>query len=188
MREALSENVITVAFARNLVATTQDASLSVGLSLDYMRVSADQTGASDQMVTGALGVLLRPFPSIGVGYAARNVLTGDIHLLEGGPGTGVNRQQAWGLSVKWNNRVTVSIQRGQTAAREWRNHAGVEVVAHPNLSLRGGVDGRFLTSGFGLWWRAVRVDVSVVSHDQLGATYLFTIGYLPKKRNPYAQR
>jgi hypothetical protein len=185
---AMGESLISVAFARHLIATTQDASLSVGLSLDFLRVAADQTGLSDNLVTGGLGVLLRPFPSIGMGYSIRNLYPGDIHLLDGGPGTQVRRQQAWGLSIKWLNRVTVSAQTGQDAGGQWRNHAGVEVTAHPNLILRGGMDGRFAVGGFGVWWRGVRADVSVSSHDRLGATYVFTIAYLPKVKNPYAQQ
>jgi hypothetical protein len=188
LQGAMAENLITVAFARNLVATSQDASLSVGLSVDYLRASADRFGSSDDLLTGGFGVLLRPFPSIGMGYAMRNARRGDIHLLEGGPGTEVNRQQAWGLAVHWHNRVAVNVERGQAATGEWRNHAGVEVIAHPNLHLRGGVDGRFVTGGFGVLWQGIRADVAVSSHDRLGATYVFTIGYLPKAKHPYAQR
>jgi hypothetical protein len=188
LRDAMSENLITVAFARHLIATTQDASLSVGLSLDFLRASADQTGLSDNLVTGGLGVLLRPFPSIGIGYTIRNLHQGNIHLLEGGPGTEVRRQQAWGLALTWNNRVSVNVQRSPTAVGQWRNHAGVEVTAHRNLYLRGGMNGRFATGGFGVWWRGIRADVAVSSHDRLGATYVFTIGYLPRVKNPYAQQ
>jgi len=188
LQGAVAENLITVAFARNLVATSQDASLSIGLSVDYMRASADRLGSSDDLLTGGFGVLLRPFPSIGLAYAMRNVRRGDIHLLEGGPGTDVKRQQAWGLAVKWHNRVAVNVERSQAATGEWRNHAGVEVIAHPNLHVRGGMDGRFVTGGFGVLLRGIRADVAVSSHDRLGASYVFTIGYLPKAKHPYAQQ
>lgn len=188
LRDALSENLITVAFARHLIATTQDASLSVGLSLDFLRAAAEQTGLADNLVTGGLGVLLRPFPSIGIGYTIRNLHQGNIHLLQGGPGTEVRRQQAWGLALKWHNRVSVNVQRSQAATGEWRDHAGVEIIAHRNLYLRGGMNGRFAAGGFGVWWRGIRADVAVSSHDRLGATYVFTIGYLPRVKNPYAQQ
>jgi hypothetical protein len=187
LHQAMSENLISVAFARNLVATTQDASLSIGASVDYLRAEDVESGRSDDLLTGGLGVLLRPFPSIGVAYAIRNLHSGTIHLLEGGPGTEVNRQQSWGLAVKWHNRVAVNGQRSQSATGKWQNHAGVEIVAHPNLHLRGGVDGRYLTGGFGVVWRGIRADVAVSSHDQLGSTYVFTLAYLPKVKNPYAQ-
>jgi hypothetical protein len=185
---ALSENLITLGFARHLIATTQDASLSVGLRLDFMRAAADQTARSDHLVTGGFGVLLRPFPSIGMGYAIQNVRRGDIQLLGGGPGTRVRRQQAWGLALEWNGRVTVNVQRSQTATGEWKNHTGVEIDAHPNLQLRGGLDGRYLAGGFGVLWKGLRADVAVTSHDWLGATYVFSIAYLPKVKSPYARR
>jgi hypothetical protein len=188
LRGAMSENLISVSFARNLIATTQDASLSVGLSLDYLRAAADQTRLSDALVTGGFGVLLRPFPTIGIGYAVRNLHRGTLHLLSGGPGTEVRPQQAWGLAVKWQRRVTIAVERRQSATGEWRNHAGVEIATHENLSLRGGVNGRYATGGFGVFWRGVRVDVALASHHDLGTTYLFTIGYLPKAKPPYATR
>jgi hypothetical protein len=184
---ALSENLITVAFARHLISTTQDASLSIGGSVDYYRAAAGAEGGAAGLVTGGLGVLLRPFPVIGIGYAVRNLRQGDLVLVEGGMGTPVRRQQSWGLSYKWNGRVTLSLERRQAATGDWRNHGGMEVVAHPNLYLRGGVCDGVASGGFGVLWRSVRVDVTMASHETLGATYLFSIGWLPKVKNPYAQ-
>lgn len=184
---ALSENVISVALARHLIATTQDASLSVGVSVDFYRAAAEATGQADQVTTGGFGVLLRPFPMIGIGYSVNHLFEGDIRLLDGGPGTEIRRQQAWGLSYKWNNRVTLALETRQSAEGEWRNHAGVEIITHPNLHLRGGVDGRNMTGGLGILWRGVRLDVAMVSHDGLGATYVLSIAYLPKAKDPYAQ-
>ena len=188
LRDALSENLLSLAYARHLIATSQDASLSIGASVDLMRASAAADGRSDNLFTGGLGILLRPFPSIGMGYSVRNLVTGDIHLLDGGPGTSVRRQQAWGLSIKWNSRVSLDLDRRQDAAGEWHDHAGVEIIAHPNLHLRAGMDGRHATAGFGVLWRGVRADIGVASHAHLGATYVFSIAWLPKVVNPYARR
>jgi hypothetical protein len=185
---ALSENLVSVAIARHLIATTQDASLSVGASVDWYRAAADATGESDDVLTGGVGVLLRPFPIIGIGYTIRDVVEGDVHLLSGGPGTSIRRKQAWGLSYRWENRVTLSLERRQTAEREWRNHAGLEIITHPSLLLRGGVDGRHATGGFGVLWRGIRLDVAVASHEGLGATYVLSIAYLPKVKSPYARK
>jgi hypothetical protein len=187
LQGAMSENLISVALARHLISTTQDASLSVGLSLDFARVAADATGSSDNIVTGGFGVLLRPFPMIGIGYSVRNLRQGDLHLLDGGPGTRLFRQQAWGFSYKWHDRVTLVLERRQAADKQWRNHAGLEIVTHPNLHLRGGVDGRYLTGGFGILWRSIRLDVAMASHEMLGSTYVLSIGYMPKVKDPYAQ-
>jgi len=188
LRDALSENLLSLAYARHLIATSQDASLSIGASVDLMRASAAADGRSDNLFTGGLGVLLRPFPSIGMGYSVRNLVTGDIHLLDGGHGTSVRRQQAWGLSIKWHSRVSLDLDRRQDAVGEWHDHAGVEIIAHPNLHLRAGMDGRHATGGFGVLWRGVRADIGVASHAHLGATYVFSIAWLPKVVNPYAQR
>jgi hypothetical protein len=184
---ALTENIVTLAYARHLIATTQDASLSIGVDLDFYRAAADATGESDNALTGGAGVLLRPFPMIGIGYAVRNLIEYDIHLLSGAPGTRLYRQQAWGLSYKWNNRVTLSVERRQDAAEQWRNHGGVEVVTHPNLHLRAGLNNGDVTGGFGVLWRGIRLDIAVVSNGDLGSSYLISIGWLPKVKNPYAQ-
>jgi hypothetical protein len=184
---ALTENLITVAFARHLISTTQDASLSVGINVDFYRAAAEATGNAADFLTGGLGVLLRPFPVIGIGYAVRNLRQGELSLVEGGAGTSIRRQQSWGLSYIWHNRVTLSVERRHSALGEWKNHAGLEIIAHANLHLRGGVDERSAAGGFGVLWRGIRVDVTMASHDRLGATYLFSIGWLPKVKNPYAQ-
>lgn len=187
LRGAMSENLLSLAFARHLISTTQDASLSVGLSVDFARVAADAPGSSDDFVTGGFGVLLRPFPMIGLGYSVRNLREGDLRLIDGGPGTALRRQQAWGASYKWHDRVTLAVERRQEADKRWRNHAGVEIVTHPNLHLRAGADGRYLTAGFGVLWRGIRLDATMASHDLLGSTYVLSIAYLPKVKNPYAQ-
>lgn len=188
LRGALTENLISVAFARHLISTTQDASLSIGVTVDLARAEAEATALSDNVFTGSVGVLLRPFPMIGIGYSLRNVVEGDVHLLEGGPGTRLRRQQSWGLSYKWADRVTVSVDRNQTAIGEWRNHGGLEILLHPNLVLRGGVDSPHVSGGFGVLWRAVRVDLAMSSHRHLGSTYVLSVSFLPKVKNPYAQK
>lgn len=188
LRDALSENLLSLGYARHLISNSQDASLSIGATVDLLSASETAGGRSDNLFTGGLGVLLRPFPSIGMGYSIRNLVTGDIHLLDGGPGTSVQRQQSWGLAVKWHNRVSLALDRRQDAVGDWRDHAGVEIIAHPNLHLRAGMDGRYATGGFGVLWRGARADIGFASHADLGATYVFSIAWLPKVVSPYAQR
>jgi hypothetical protein len=185
LRGVMSESVFTVGWARHIISNSQDASLSIGANIEYRMAGADATGSRDGYVTGGAGVLLRPFAMIGVGYSINNVVAGEIDLLGGGPVTEQKYQQAWGLSYRWNNRVRISVERHQDTRREWRNRAGLEIITHPNLHMRAGVNRNSLTGGFGVLWRELRVDVGVVSHESLGPTWVFSVGFLPKVKRPY---
>ena len=186
---AMTESIFSLAYARHIISNSLDASLSIGASLDYLAAGADAiaTERRDGFLTGGLGVLLRPFSTIGIGYSVRNIVPGEIDLLQGGPATRLKHQQSWGLSYGWQNRVWLNVERRQDTGRVWRNHAGLEIFTHPNLHLRGGINRTSLTGGFGVLWRELRVDVGVVSHDRLGPTYVFSVGFLPKVKRPYVQ-
>lgn len=189
LRDATSEDLITVAFARDLIRTSQDASLSVGASVDVARVAVGGPfETSETKVSGGAGVLLRPFPIIGIGYSVRNVTEPSFDLVEGGTSTKLRRTHAWGVALNWHNRVTVNVERTRNVHGEWQGRAGVEVRAGPNVRLRSGLRGRHATGGFGINWKGVGVDVGVASHEYLGATYIVSVGYRqPGSRNPYAQ-
>lgn len=184
-----SENLVTLSVARDVARTSEDASLSVGAHVDLARVSvSDRFNASDGAATFGLSVLLRPFPVVGVGYTVRNLNESTLHLLDGGVGTPLQRRQAWGLSYYWDKRLTVSLERRQDTLGEWRHHGGVEFVLHKHVDLRSGVSGRNATAGVGFQLSGVTVDVSVASHQELGASYIMTLGFgNPRPENPYAQ-
>jgi len=182
LREAVSENLVTIAFARDLVRNTQDASLSLGASIDLAAVSAATLGTSETAVTGGLGVLLRPFPVIGIGYSVRNLVESEFDLEPGRPGGAtLRRVQAWGISYRWHQTVTLTAETRQSQAGDqpsrWQNRGGLEIVAHPMLRVRGGMDGRHATGGFGVTVRGIAFDVAVLSHERLGTTYVFSLGY-----------
>jgi hypothetical protein len=177
MRGAASEDLLTLAFGRDLIHNTQDASLSVGASLDVARVSIDAPGSSKNVLTGGVGLLLRPFPAIGIGYAVGNIREGTFDLFPGGGNTKLARTQAWGVSVKWHNRVTFSVERKKDIGGEWRDHAGVEVVMSRSLRLRSGLNGRYAVAGIGILWEDLLVDVGTASHEYLGSTYIISLGY-----------
>ncbi len=191
LEDGLMESVWSLGWARNIISNSQDASLSIGLTLDYMGASApalpDWNSHSDRLLTGGAGVLLRPFAMIGIGYSVRNLVSGELDLYEGGLATSVRTQQSWGLSYKWQDRVRLSLERRQDTEKIWRNHAGLEIDTHPNLHLRAGINRTSLTGGFGVLFRDMRVDVGVVSHDRLGPTYVFSIGFLPKVKRSYVR-
>jgi hypothetical protein len=186
---ALSEDLVTVAVARDLLRTAEDASLSVGASVDLARVSvnADGLDASDGAATLGLAIHMRPFPVVGVGYAVRHLNAPTLHLVGGGPGTPLERTHTWGISYYWERRLVVSFESALEQG-QWHNRAGVEVILDRRLFIRSGMDGRYASAGIGARWSGIALDVSVRSHETLGASTLFTIGYAPEPpADPYAQ-
>lgn len=177
MRNVLSEDVLKLAFGRDLIHNTQDASLSVGASLDLARVSLREPARSQNQLTGSLGVLLRPFPVIGFAYAVGNLRQGEFDLIPGGGKTEVKRTQAWGVSVQWHKRVMLSLEKKKTVYGEWTDHAGLEVVLAPGFVLRSGLDGRYAVAGFGISRAGLSVDLGTASHEYLGSTYIISLGY-----------
>jgi hypothetical protein len=184
---AMGENLLSLSFARDVLRTAEDASLSVGATVDYARVSvSERFDASDDAFTVGLSAHMRPFPMIGVGYTVRNLNESTLHLLDDGVGTELLRRQAWGLSYFWERRLTVSFEQRQDAAGEWRTHGGIELLLGTHVQLRTGLDGRYATMGLGVAWSGINLDVGMTSHEWLGASYIVTIGYAPPRPvNPY---
>lgn len=188
LRDVMSESMVTVAFARDLIRTSEDASLSVGGSVDFARVAVhDRFDVSENGVTGGASVLLRPFPAIGVAYAMRNIVEPEFDLVAGGGKTTLERTQSWGLSYRWHQRVTMVYERRDHVG-EWRDHVGVEIDLGPHLVLRSGVGNGLAAGGIGLGWCGVAVDAGFSSHEYMGSSYVVTVGYSPPApANPYAQ-
>ena len=183
MRDVLSEDVLKLAFGRDLIHNTQDASLSVGASLDLARVSLHEPSRSQNQFTGSLGVLLRPFPVIGIAYAVGNVREGAFDLIPGGGKTQLNRTQTWGVSIQWHKRATLSLEKKKTVYGEWTEHAGLEVILAPGFVLRSGLDGRYAVAGIGLSRSGLSVDLGTASHEYLGSTYVVSFGYSREKKS-----
>jgi hypothetical protein len=188
LRDVMTESVFTFAFARDVIRTSEDASLSVGASVDVARVAArDRFDAGATAVTGGAGLLLRPFPVIGIAYAVRNITEPELDLVAGGGATAVGRSQAWGLSYWWHQRVTLSLERRRDYMG-WKSHVGVEVDMGPFLALRSGMGDGAAAGGIGVAWRGVTLDAGFSSHEFLGSSYILTVGYSPRAPvNPYAQ-
>ena len=175
-----SENLVTLSFSRDLKRTSEDASLSVGAFVDLAQVSvSDRFNASDGAAMLGLSAHMRPFPVIGVGYTIRNINEATLTLIDGGVGTPLERQQSFGLSWFWEQRLIVSFEHSQDTVGEWHSHGGIEFTFERYVTLRGGISGRNASTGFGLAYRGMTFDVGVASHDVLGATYVVTFGYGP---------
>jgi hypothetical protein len=174
---AMSEDRVTLSIARDIKRTSEDASLSVGASVDLAAVSAhDAIDANDTATGFGAGVLLRPFAFIGLGYSIRNVNTPEIDLVEGGGSTELARTQAAGLSYYWQERLTVTTEVFEDAS-SWHTRGGIELHLGPHINLRGGLDGVSAAAGVGLMWGSVAFDAGFLSHDALGESYVVTLRY-----------
>ncbi len=183
---ALSEDRVTLSVARDLKRTSEDASLSIGLSVDFAAVSAQgDVDANDNAVALGAALLLRPFAFIGLGYNIRNLNQPSIDLVPGGGDTPLARAQAAGLSYYWENRLTATIEMFQDAT-SWHTRGGVELQLGPHVVLRGGLDGADAAAGLGVSWHSVGFDAGFLSHEALGESYVMTFRYARRApANPY---
>lgn len=176
LRGVTAEDKLSIGFGRDYIRTSQDASLSFGGTVDVARVSfADRFEDSQTVLTGSLGVLLRPFPIIGVGYCVRNLIPRSFEFLDGA--TGLERTHVWSLAYHWDNKVSVVFDRSRDQRRTWMNQIGIEVEALPHLALRSGVNEQGVSGGLGIRLSDVRIDVGVSSHDVMGMSYVVSAGY-----------
>lgn len=175
---ALAEDLVTLALARDLKRTSEDASLSIGATVDLARVSVEAEDATDETaVTFGASVLMRPFAFIGLGYSIRNVTEPAFDLIEGGGDTVLARAQAFGLSYYWENRLLATAETRQDAAGDWKARGGLELRIERHVLLRGGLEGDHASAGVGIHTHGFTADIAMASHDVLGATYLFTLRY-----------
>ncbi len=184
---AYSEDLLTVAVACDVKRTSEDASLSVGASVDLARVAAgDEAADPATAVAFGAGVLLRPFAFIGVGYSIRNLNQPDIDLVPGGGSTALESAQAVGLAYYWQDRLVVTVETRQDATGAWRNRGGAELRLERHLALRGGLDSNRATIGVGILWQGFAFDAGMTGHETLGASYAVTLRYSrPQKVTPY---
>ncbi|MDH4036345.1 MAG: hypothetical protein OEX18_03435 [Candidatus Krumholzibacteria bacterium] len=175
---ALSEDMLTLSVARDLKRTAEDASLSIGLSVELARVSA-RAGIDESATAFGLGasVLLRPFAFIGMGYSLQSVNQPQLDLVAGGTSTPLRRTQAAGLSYYWDQRLTVTVETHEGADGIWRGRGGIELDASRHLALRAGLDDSRATAGFGVAWKRVVFDAAMRSHETLGASYVVSLRY-----------
>ncbi len=176
---ALSEDRVTVALARDLKRTSEDASLSIGVNVDIAMASASDPIDSDDATTAfGAGVLLRPFSFIGMGYSIRNVNEPSLDLVEGGATTPLPRTQTVGLSYYWQDRLTVTAELFEDARSAWHSRGGVELRLGNYVMLRGGLESANASAGVGLAWRSVVFDAAYLSHEALGQSYVVTLRYM----------
>ena len=184
---AFSEDLFTVAVARDVKRTSEDASLSIGASIGVARVAAgNEAGDAATAVAFGAGVLLRPFAFIGLGYSIRNLNQPDIDLVAGGGSTVLRSTQAVGLAYYWQDRLVVTVETHQDATGAWRSRGGAELRVERHLALRGGLDSTRAAIGVGILWQGFAFDAGMTGHEALGASYAVTLRYSrPQEKTPY---
>lgn len=172
LADVTAEDLFTLAYGRDLIRTSQDASLSVGGSVDIARVSYEGAfGEAKTVLTGSLSMLLRPFPAIGMGYAVRNLGEPTFGWVSGDTGTKLEMTHAFGFAYHWRQRAVLLYERFRAQNGRWRNSFGVEMSAVEQLKIRGGLAGEDVTGGIGVRVSRVGIDVGVTAHEVLGLSY-----------------
>jgi hypothetical protein len=178
-----SEDLFTLAYGRDLVRTSQDASLSVGAGVDIGRVAYKGDNAvSETAVAGTLSVLLRPFPFIGAGYTVRNIGQPSFDFVNAAHegtvtgGTTLHATHAFGFAYHWDRLFSVLYERERGQSGIWKDKLGVEVRAGDLLRLRSGLTRDDITGGVGVSISNVSIDASVTSHDALGLSAVISVG------------
>lgn len=185
LRGITAENAFSFGFARDYIRTSQDASLAFGGTIDIARVSySSNHKLSKTLVTGSLGMLLRPFPIIGFGYTVKNIIPRSVDFLPGNGGTRLERTHTWSLAYHWNRKVTFVYDRTRDQDKIWKDHFGMEAEVKNGLVLRSGFDAGGVSGGVGLDLDNINIDIGAVSADATGVTYFVSMGFkiIPEKR------
>jgi hypothetical protein len=178
LADVTSEDMFTLAYGRDLIRTSQDASLSIGGSVDIARISyEDDAIAAKSVLTGSASVLLRPFPAIGMAYTLRNIGTPSFDWLAGAGRTQLRMTHALGFAYHWRRRAVFLFERFHEQSGVWRDALGVEVEAGHYIKLRGGLGRGDVTGGIGARVSRLNVDVGVSSHQVLGLSYHVSLGF-----------
>ncbi len=178
----LREDLFSLGYARDLIRNSQDASLSAGVSIDAARVQAElpagasTTSLDETKFTFGAGVLLRPFPIIGVAYRIRNITEPEFNLTGEHGGTSLDREQVWSWSYTLHNRMTFIFERVEDPFSDWRNRGGVELKLGPGVVVRSGVSARDVRFGIGITQPRWLADIGVDTHDTLGPTVSVSLG------------
>jgi hypothetical protein len=172
LRDVTSEDLFSIAYGRDLIRTSQDASLSVGGGIDVARVSYQGAGTdAKSVVTGSLSILLRPFQPFGVGYTVRNLGAPAFTFLSGDTGTRLETTHAFGFAYHWRRRAVFLYERFRAQSGRWRDSFGVEMNAIDQLKIRGGFAQKDITGGIGVRVSHLDIDVGVTAHEVLGLSY-----------------
>lgn len=167
-REAFTDDRFFLAAARTIAEGTPGSFLSIGAGLGVARVSFDEPvpGASGNsptsVVTGDVGLILKPLPIISFGYSMRNVRNVDLDAARGAP---FERVQRWGVAYYWENTVILSFE-GQHAGGTTELHYGLSVKTALPLELMAGFSEGSASGG--VRWAGSRIR-AIVSFAADGA-------------------
>jgi hypothetical protein len=178
LADVTSEDLFTIAYGHDLIRTSQDASLSIGGSVDVARISYESNAIhAKSAVTGSASVLLRPFPAIGMGYTIRNIGTPSFDWVPGDGKTKLKMTHALGFAYHWRRRAVFIVERFREQSGVWRDALGVEVEAGEYVKIRGGLGRGDVTGGIGARVSRLNVDMGVSAHEVLGLSYHVSLGF-----------
>jgi hypothetical protein len=175
---ALREDLFVLGLGINVATTTQGEFLAVGGALKLARVSSGEYG-SDAVPTADLGVMIRPFSMISLGYATRNLGRPVLDVVGGGGGTALRPEHEYGLAFRWQGSWTVSLSRRRDAWGRWHGHLGTEYGLGSGVALRGGLFRSRVTGGVSWTSRRFTLDAAVAAHEVLGMSYRLTFSFFP---------
>ncbi len=167
-REAFTDDRFFLAAARMIAEGTPGSFLSIGAGLGVARVSFDEPlrgaggNSSTSVVTGDVGLILKPLPIISFGYSMRNVRGVDLDAARGAP---FGREQRWGVAYYWENTVIMSFE-GQRAGQTTELHYGLSVKTALPLELMAGFSAGSASGG--VRWAGSRIR-AIVSFAADGA-------------------
>jgi len=146
-----SDNLLSVGAAHRLVEGTQGSFLSFGASLTIGGVSRETaaTGEKDSrwMASGDAGIILKPLPVVALAYSAGNIR--DANPDRASEGDAWRREQRWGASYFWEERVVLSFATTRSAGRTTLHYGMAVKTAVPIELMAGLTDGR--VSGGARW-------------------------------------
>lgn len=184
--DVVSEDLITIGVARDLLGPGRNYALAVGGNLKLAAVGYAATPQADYgrqtKVTGDLSVLANVTRSFALGYVMRNLVEPSFDFVGGGGDTPLRRTHDLGTAYFWHRSSTCALAATRDARGEWMLRAGAEVWFYDVFSLRTGFSSGEFSGGAGLRASRYLVDLAFVTHAELGISYEVSV------RVPFGER
>jgi len=168
-----SDDLLAVSLAHRPVEGTQGSFLSFGASatLGSASVPGSNSAARDSRwkASADAGVVLKPLPVVAIAYSAGNIA--DAHPGGGAGGDPWRREQRWGVSYFWEDRIVLSFASVRRAGLTTL-HYGIGVKTAVPLELFSGFsDGR--ATG-GARWTGSRIAATIAFAAEKGGGVTWT--------------
>ncbi len=119
-----------------------------------------------------LGLIADLSNAISLGFTAKNIFEPNIKFLD--YNDEVKSEYTVGLSYNWKNLMNLTTDYNFTHSKF---KIGGELWFYNVFAPRIGLNGEFLTIGFGLKSKKWTLDAAILSHDSLGSNYRISLSY-----------